>query len=55
VLLLLQGRQPESQHQAATRLRVDRTTMVGMLNALEAKGLVRDKPRVRTAAAMSWH
>ena len=40
VLLLLQAREPESQQQAATRLKVDRTTMVGMLDALEAKGLV---------------
>jgi DNA-binding MarR family transcriptional regulator len=40
VLLLLQAREPESQQQAAARLRVDRTTMVGMLDGLEAKGLV---------------
>ena len=40
VLLLLQAREPESQQQAAARLQVDRTTMVGMLDALEAKGLV---------------
>lgn len=40
VLLLLQAREPESQQQAATRLQVDRTTMVGMLDGLEAKGLV---------------
>ena len=40
MLLLLQSREPESQQQAATRLQVDRTTMVGMLDALEAKGLV---------------
>ena len=40
VLLLLQAREPESQQQAAVRLRVDRTTMVGVLDALEAKGLV---------------
>jgi DNA-binding MarR family transcriptional regulator len=40
VLLLLQAREPESQQQAATRLKVDRTTMVGILDALESKGLV---------------
>ena len=40
VLLLLDGRDPESQQQAAERLRVDRTTMVGLLDGLEAKGLV---------------
>jgi DNA-binding MarR family transcriptional regulator len=40
VLLLLDGRDPESQQQAAARLGVDRTTMVGLVDALEAKGLV---------------
>ena len=40
VLLLLDGREPESQQQAALRLGVDRTTIVGLLDSLEAKGLV---------------
>ncbi len=40
VLLLLQAREPGSQQQAAARLEVDRTTMVGLLDGLEAKGLV---------------
>ena len=40
VLLLLDGREPESQQQAAARLGVDRTTMVGLLDGLEDKGLV---------------
>ena len=40
VLLLLDGRDPESQQQAAQRLGVDRTTMVGLLDGLETKGLV---------------
>ena len=40
VLLLLDGRDPESQQQVAGRLGVDRTTMVGLLDGLEAKGLV---------------
>src|SRR4051794_25184092 len=40
VLLLLDGREPESQQEAATRLGVDRTTMVGLLDGLEGKGLV---------------
>ena len=40
VLLLLDSRDPESQQQAARRLGVDRTTMVGLLDGLEAKGLV---------------
>lgn len=44
VLLLLDGREPESQQQAAERLGVDRTTMVGLLDALESKGLVVREP-----------
>ena len=40
VLLFLDGREPESQQQAAGRLGVDRTTMVGLLDSLEGKGLV---------------
>ena len=40
VLLLLDGQDPQSQQQAAGRLGVDRTTMVGLLDGLEAKGLV---------------
>ena len=40
VLLLLEAREPESQQQAAARLKVDRTTMVDLLDGLEAKGLV---------------
>lgn len=44
VLLLLDGRDPESQQQAAARLGVDRTTMVGLVDGLEAKGLVARRP-----------
>ncbi|GAA3809357.1 MarR family transcriptional regulator [Nocardioides panacisoli] len=44
VLLLLEGREPESQQQAAGRLGVDRTTMVGLLDSLEGKGLVARQP-----------
>lgn len=44
VLLLLDGREPESQQQAADRLGVDRTTMVGLLDGLEGKGLVARQP-----------
>ena len=40
VLLLLQAREPESQQQTAERLQVDRTSMVALLDGLEAKGLV---------------
>jgi DNA-binding MarR family transcriptional regulator len=44
VLLLLSSREPESQQQAAQRLGVDRTTMVGLLDSLEGKGLVARQP-----------
>jgi DNA-binding MarR family transcriptional regulator len=44
VLLLLNGREPESQQQAAQRLGVDRTTMVGLLDGLEGKGLLARQP-----------
>ena len=40
VLLLLHSHEPESQQHAAGRLGVDRTTMVGLLDGLEGKGLV---------------
>ena len=40
VLLLLDGPDATSQQQAAGRLGVDRTTMVGLLDGLETKGLV---------------
>ncbi|WP_395695414.1 MarR family winged helix-turn-helix transcriptional regulator [Nocardioides sp.] len=44
VLLLLDSREPESQQQAAGRLGVDRTTMVGLLDGLEGKGLLVRQP-----------
>jgi DNA-binding MarR family transcriptional regulator len=44
VLLFLDGREPESQQQAAVHLGVDRTTMVGLLDALEGKDLVARRP-----------
>lgn len=40
VLTVLAGEVPLSQQEAAERLRVDRTTMVALVDALEAKGLV---------------
>ena len=40
VLQFLDGREPESQQQAAARLGIDRTTMVGLLDSLEGKDLV---------------
>ena len=44
VLMFLDGREPESQQQAASRLGIDRTTMVGLLDSLEGKGLVARRP-----------
>lgn len=44
VLLFLEGREPESQQQAAARLGIDRTTMVGLLDSLEGKHLVERRP-----------
>jgi DNA-binding MarR family transcriptional regulator len=44
VLLVLAGHEPTSQQQAAQRLGVDRTTMVALLDTLEAKGLVSRHP-----------
>src|SRR3954451_544209 len=44
VLLFLDGREPESQQQAAARLGIDRTTMVALLDSLESKDLVARRP-----------
>jgi DNA-binding MarR family transcriptional regulator len=44
VLVMLAGREPQSQQQAAQRLGVDRTTMVALLDTLEEKGLVSRHP-----------
>lgn len=44
VLLVLAGREPASQQEAAGRLGIDRTTMVAFLDALERKGLVARRP-----------
>src|SRR4051812_7368118 len=44
VLLFLDGREPESQQEAAARLGIDRTTMVGLLDSLEGKDLVARRP-----------
>lgn len=44
VLLVLAGQGPASQQEAAQRLGVDRTTMVGLLDVLEDKGLVTRHP-----------
>jgi DNA-binding MarR family transcriptional regulator len=44
VLVVLAAGEPASQQQAASRLGVDRTTMVALLDALEGKGLVARRP-----------
>ena len=44
VLLVLASREPASQHQAAQRLGIDRTTMVALLDTLQNKGLVSRHP-----------
>lgn len=44
VLLVLAAHEPGSQHQAAQRLGVDRTTMVAVLDVLESKGMVSRTP-----------
>jgi DNA-binding MarR family transcriptional regulator len=44
VLLVLADGESPSQQQAAGRLEVDRTTMVALLDELEAKGLVARRP-----------
>lgn len=47
VLTVLAAGEPASQHQAAGRLGVDRTTMVALVDALEDKGLVRRHPHAQ--------
>lgn len=44
VLNALEDRNPLSQQEAARRLRIDRTTMVTLVDGLEAKGLVERHP-----------
>jgi DNA-binding MarR family transcriptional regulator len=44
VLVVLSGGEPASQQEAARRLGIDRTTMVAMLDGLEAKALVARQP-----------
>ncbi len=44
VLIVLDGERPLSQQEAARELMIDRTTMVAMVDALEAKGLVVRRP-----------
>jgi DNA-binding MarR family transcriptional regulator len=44
VLLVLADGEPTSQQAAAGRLGIDRTSMVGLLDVLEGKGLVARRP-----------
>ena len=44
VLGVLDAAEPLSQQQAAQRLRIDRTTMVALIDTLEGKGLVARRP-----------
>lgn len=44
VLLVIDSGDPPSQLEAARRLGIDRTTMVALIDALEAKGLVERSP-----------
>jgi DNA-binding MarR family transcriptional regulator len=46
VLLVIADHAPGSQQQAAQRLGIDRTSMVALLDALEAKGLVARHPHI---------
>jgi DNA-binding MarR family transcriptional regulator len=44
VLLAIASNEPTSQQQIAQRMGVDRTTMVAIIDALEAKGLIARRP-----------
>ncbi len=44
VLLVIDRFEPASQQQVADRLGVDRTTMVAIIDALEAKGMIARRP-----------
>jgi DNA-binding MarR family transcriptional regulator len=44
VLIVIDTYEPASQQQVAERIGIDRTTMVAMLDALEAKGLLLRRP-----------
>jgi DNA-binding MarR family transcriptional regulator len=44
VLIVIDSYEPASQQQVAERIGVDRTTMVAMLDSLEAKGLLSRRP-----------
>lgn len=44
VMLVIDRSEPASQQQVAERLGVDRTTMVAIIDALEAKGIISRRP-----------
>jgi DNA-binding MarR family transcriptional regulator len=44
VLLVIDSFEPASQQQVALRMGVDRTTMVAIIDALEAKGIIARRP-----------
>ncbi|MGH2861913.1 MAG: MarR family winged helix-turn-helix transcriptional regulator [Solirubrobacteraceae bacterium] len=44
VLLVIDRSEPASQQQIAERMGVDRTTMVSIIDALEAKGIIARRP-----------
>jgi DNA-binding MarR family transcriptional regulator len=44
ILLVIASHEPGSQHQAAQRLGIDRTSMVARLDTLEGKGLISRQP-----------
>jgi DNA-binding MarR family transcriptional regulator len=46
VLLAIDSIEPASQQQIAERLGVDRTTMVALIDALEAKGFIARRPDI---------
>ncbi|MGH3416083.1 MAG: MarR family winged helix-turn-helix transcriptional regulator, partial [Actinocrinis sp.] len=59
VLLVLADGEPASQQEAAGRLGIDRTSMVAMVDGLEAKDLVERRPhpadRRRNVVALTAH
>jgi DNA-binding MarR family transcriptional regulator len=44
ILIVIDSYEPASQQQVAERIGIDRTTMVAMLDTLEAKGLLSRRP-----------
>jgi DNA-binding MarR family transcriptional regulator len=55
VLLVIARGEPPSQQEAARRLGIDRTTMVALLDGLEAKGVVTRHPHAADRGRTSWN